>query len=100
VIEVADIERGIAFAKVSVATSLGGKDEFVKTFLRFDEMCNELVAAYKARGWISNRDVAREWGRKQQWVGVLERAKQHLIDEERITSETRGRSPGYRWRED
>jgi hypothetical protein len=100
IIEVPDIERGIAIAKVSVETSLGGKDRFLKTFLRFDQMCDELAATFKARGWISNRDIAREFGRKQQWVGVLERAKQHLIDEERIVSEERGRSPGYRWRED
>jgi hypothetical protein len=99
-IEVADIERGIAIAKLSVETSLGGKDKFLKTFLRFDQMCDELAAAYKARGWISDRDVAREWGRKQSWVGVLDRAKQHLITEERIVSDPRGRSLGYRWRED
>ncbi len=97
VVEVEDIDCGIAIAKLSIETSLGGKEKFVKSFLNFDAMCETLEQAYKSRGWISNRDAARDYGRRQEWVGVFEKAHRQLILEERIVVELRGKSVGYRW---
>jgi hypothetical protein len=101
VVEREDIERGIALAQVSIETALGGKDKFVKTYLEFPEMCEELATYYEeAAGPVSDRDLDRKFGRNQKWAGVLWNAREQLRREGRIKatncSPTHA-SPGYEW---
>jgi hypothetical protein len=72
---------------------VGGIDTYMREYYDFPKFCDEVGAAFKAKGFISKRDLHRGFFRRQRSGFELDRVVAELVKQELIEWDERS-SPG------
>ena len=68
-----DIDWGIKVAELSFNAASGGIARYMQEYLEFPKFCDRVAEAFAERGFISERDLNREFFRKMRMGFELER---------------------------
>lgn len=100
-LEVEHLQWGIRIALASLKTVKDGLRKYAPT-LEYRELCDALSAAFAKEEWISNREVARLFGRRVRFKPILGDAIDQLKKEGMIEEFTRtppnGGTPSMGWK--
>src|SRR5262249_17810158 len=88
-VDLEDSDWGMAGAERSFAPASGGIARYMQEYLEFPKFCDRVAEAFAHRGFISKRDLNREFFRKMRMGFELERVVEQLIKQGRIRKATR-----------
>lgn len=96
VIVLEDWEWGRDIALEGLAALKAGIAKYVKDERDLPELCEDMMARLRVEGWISKRELSREFGRNKRGRKVYDDAIKQLKDEEWIIVEERNPPGGGR----
>jgi len=83
-------------ARVSFNAADGGFKKYMRDYYEFPKFCEQVVEAIRSQenGFMSNRDLGRQFRRNMKFGHELEKALRQLEKEDRIRFSSRQRSRG------
>jgi SOS response regulatory protein OraA/RecX len=82
---------------------VGGITKYLREYYDFPKFCEKVAEAFRQRGFISKRDLNREFCRNMRWGNELDRVidqlkKQGLIEDAKLAPPTGGNpATGWKW---
>ena len=102
-VDVEDISHSNKLSKLSFEAMVGGIEKYMQEYFDFPKFCDQVAAAFKSRGFISKRDLNRDFFRRMRQGFELDRVvvqlvKQDLIEFARQAPPTGGHTAeGWKW---
>jgi hypothetical protein len=95
-VDVQDIEWALKWSRVSFNAADGGFKKYMRDYYEFPKFCEQVVEAIRSQedGFMSNRDLGRQFRRNMKFGHELEKALKQLEKEDRIRFSSRQRSRG------
>jgi len=95
-VDVQDIEWALKWSRVSFNAADGGFKKYMRDYYEFPKFCEQVVEAIRSQedGFMSNRDLGRQFRRNMKFGHELEKALKQLEKEDRIRSRYRQKSRG------
>ena len=95
-VDLQDIEWALKWSRVSFNAADGGFKKYMRDYYEFPKFCEQVVEAIRSQqdGFMSNRDLGRQFRRNMKFGHELEKALKQLEKEDRIRSRYRQKSRG------
>ena len=95
-VDLQDIEWALKWSRVSFNAADGGFKKYMRDYYEFPKFCEQVVEAIRSQedGFMSNRDLGRQFRRNMKFGHELEKALKQLEKEDRIQSCYRQKSRG------